>query len=86
MFAAAMLSIARPTADGAPAERPVPHRGHQSGQPAAHRRLPADCGAGRPVPDRRGRRRGPPHDRDRADLPAHSGRSSCHRSMRDRCW
>ena len=61
---------ARPTADGAAAERPVPHRGHQSGQPAAHRRLPADCGAGRPVPDRRGRRRGPPHDRDRADLPA----------------
>ena len=31
---------ARPTADGAPAERPVPHRGHESGQPAAHRRLP----------------------------------------------
>ena len=61
---------ARAAADGAAAEGPLPHRGRQSGEPVARPRLPAHCGAGRPVPDRRGRRRGPPHDCDRADLPA----------------
>ena len=64
------LDHARPAADGAPAEGTLPYRGDQSGQPDPQRGLPADCGAGRPLPDPRGRGSGRAHDRHRADVSA----------------
>ena len=60
----------RAAADGAPAARPIPYRGDQSRQPDPEHGLQADCGAGRAIPDPRGRGCGAAHDRDRAHVSA----------------